>query len=115
MHTMLGKAKYSFPYRATSSFILFIIFLSFLLLYFLLTCFAFSQYHKNSLTKSLNNNKYPSKHQPASESGPVSLDFLRSVPKSNPDPSSNGGTYKYQMRRRLVILPNLSCTQHTLY
>ena len=115
MHTMFGKAKYSFPYRATSSFILFIIFLLFLLLYFLLTCFAFSQYHKNSLTKSLNNNKYPSKHQPASESGPVSLDFLRSVPKSNPDPSSNGGTYKYQMRRRLVIFPNLSCTQHTLY
>ena len=112
---VLENAKYSLPYPANSSFVLFLILLLVLLLCFLLTCFVFSQYHKNSLTKSVNNNKYPSKHQPTSESGPVSLDFLRSVPKSNPDPSSNGGTYKYQMRRRLVILPNLSCTQHTLY
>ena len=112
---VLENAKYSLPYPANSSSVLFFILLLVLLLCFLLTCFVFSQYHKNSLTKSVNNNKYPSKHQPASESGPVSLDFLRSVPKSNPDPSSNGGTYKYQMRRRLVIIPNLSCTQHTLY
>jgi hypothetical protein len=37
----------------------------------------------------------------AQNNGPVSLDFLRSIPKSKPTNEVSSGTYKYQMRRRL--------------
>ena len=46
---------------------------------------------------SINNNNNNEKPQ-----APVSLDFLRSVPKSTPTTTGTSGSYQYQMRRRLV-------------
>ena len=48
---------------------------------------------------SINNNNNDEKPQV-----PLSLDFLRSAPKSTPE----SGSYQYQMRRRLVIDPSIS-------
>ena len=50
-----------------------------------------------------NNNEKPQ--------GPVSLDFLRSAPKSTP----TSGSYQYQMRRRLVIDPECPESCDTSY
>ena len=48
----------------------------------------------------------------AAQNGPVSLDFLRSIPKSKPTNEVSSGTYKYQMRRRLVILTCSTYNRH---
>ena len=49
---------------------------------------------KTSINNNNNNNEKPQ--------APVSLDFLRSVPKSTPTTTGTSGSYQYQMRRRLV-------------
>ena len=49
---------------------------------------------------SINNNNNNNNNE--KPQAPVSLDFLRSVPKSTPTTTGTSGSYQYQMRRRLV-------------
>ena len=71
---------------------------------FVLPCFVLQSsilMTNNNLNKQVKSRK--SGNPAAQNNGPVSLDFLRSIPKSKPTNEVSSGTYKYQMRRRLVI------------